>query len=82
MTDDQRAKLMMYHRVLGVVTNYVGEFPAPHVPNLLAALTTNNDDIHAAAAVQEVGVGATTAKRGQERTRLVKLLTKIRTPAR
>ena len=55
MTDDQRAKLMMYHRVLGVVTNYVGEFPAPHVPNLLAALTTNNDDIHAAAAVQEVG---------------------------
>lgn len=81
MTDDQRAKLMMYHRVLGVVTNYVGEFPAPHVPNLLAALTTNNDDIHAAA-VQEVGIGATTAKRGQERTKLVKLLTKIRTPAR
>lgn len=77
MTDDQRAKLMMYHRVLGVVTNYVGEFPAPHVPNLLAALAANNDDIHAAAAVQEAGTGATTAKRGQERTKLVKLLTKI-----
>ena len=77
MTDEQRAKLMMYHRVHEVVTTYVAEFPAPFVPNLLTELATNNDDIHAAAAIQEVGTGPTTAKRGQERTKLVKMLTKI-----
>ena len=38
MTDEQRAKLMMYHRVHGVVTTYVSEFPAPLVPNLLTGL--------------------------------------------
>lgn len=77
MTDDQRAKLMMYHRVHVVVTKYVAEFPTPFVPNLLTGLTTNNNDIHAAAAIQEVGTGPTTAKRGQERDKLVKMLTKI-----
>ena len=77
MTDDQRAKLMMYHRVHGVVTTYVAEFPAPFVPNLLTGLATNNNDIHAAAALQEVGTGPATAKRGQERAKLVKMLTKI-----
>lgn len=77
MTDDQRAKLMMYHRVHAVLTTYLGEFPAPHLPNLLTALATNNDDIHAAAALQEVGTGASTAKRRQERDKLVKMLTKL-----
>ncbi len=77
MTDEQRAKLMMQHRVHGVITKYVADFPAPHVPDLLAALETNIHDIHAAAAVQEVGTGATTAKRAQERAKLVKMLTRI-----
>ena len=68
---------MMYHRVHGVVTKYIAEFPAPHTPNLLTALATNNNDIHKAWADQEVGTGPTTAKRGQERTKLVTMLTKI-----
>ena len=38
MTDDQRAKLMMYHRVPGVVTTCISDFPAPFVPNLLTGL--------------------------------------------
>ena len=77
MTDDQRAKLMMYHRVHGVITKYVGEFPAPHTPNILAGLATNNNDIHTAAALQETGTGPATATRSQQRTKLVKMLTKI-----
>ena len=77
MDDDQRAKLMMYHRVHGVVTKYVAEFPAPHTPDLLTALGTNNNDIHTADAAQEVGTKPATEKRGQERKKLVKMLTKI-----
>ncbi len=65
MTDDQRAKLVMYHRVHGVITTYVGDFPAPFVPNLLAGLAVNINDIHAAGAIQEVDTGPPTAKRGQ-----------------
>ena len=68
---------MIYDRVHGVVTTYISDFPAPFVPNLLTGLATNSSDIHAAAALQEVGTGPTTAKRGQERAKLVKMVTKI-----
>lgn len=77
MTDDQRAKMMMYHRVSVFVTVNAADFTGTVVPGLVTELDGIGDAMHAAAAIQEVGTGVNTADRSQKRELLVKLLNKI-----
>ena len=77
MTDDQRAKLMMYHRLLVFLTANLADFPGTIIATLLAEFGQNIEDIHAAAAEQEAGTGPVTARRGQRRDALAELLFRI-----
>ena len=77
MTDDQRAKMMMYHRVSDFLTDHAADFSGALFTALLIELPQINEAIHAAEAIQEAGTGVPTAVRGQTRTALVKMLNKI-----
>ncbi len=77
MTDEQRAKLMMYHRLLTFLTANLGDFTGTIVATLLAEYEQNIEDIHEATAEQEAGTGAVTARRGQRREVLAELLFRI-----
>ncbi|MBI3466676.1 MAG: hypothetical protein HY000_26985 [Planctomycetes bacterium] len=73
MTDDQRAKLMMYHRVDVFLTTNLADFTGTDVATLLTELRGIIVDIHFNAAVQEAGTGADTANRGMKRRNLLRL---------
>ena len=77
MTDEQRAKLMMYHRVESFLTPNLADFTGTIVGTLLTEFGQIIEDIHANAALQEVGTAVPTAKRDKTRTALVKFLNKI-----
>ncbi len=77
MTDDQRAKMMMYHRVLDFLTDNAGDFTGALFTALLTELGQIIGAIHAAGAIQEAGTGVPTAQRRQTRAALVKKCNKI-----
>jgi len=77
MTDDQRAKLMMYHRVHDFLGDHAADFTGALFTALLAELADIIEAIHAAAAIQEMGLGVPTAVRHQTRAALVDMLSKI-----
>ncbi len=78
MTDDQRAKLMMYHRVSEFVTENAGDLTAATLlPGVRTELIANIDGMHQAAGVQEAGTRVSTKKRRMARTALVKFLNRI-----
>jgi len=73
MTDEQRAKMMMYHRVVVFLTMNAVDFTGTDVATLLAELVAIIGDIHTNAAVQEGGTEPDTADRTTKRRKLRRL---------
>jgi len=73
MTDDQRAKMMMYHRVVVFLTINAADFTGTDVATLLTELVAIIEAVHFNAALQEAGTGPDTADRDTKRKKLLRL---------
>ncbi len=77
MTDEQRSKLMMYHRVEELLGSNAADFTGDLFPALITEMGQVIDAIHTAASAQEVGVAVPSARRQQARAALIKKCNKF-----